>query len=176
MKYPLQTLTFARQAAEIVAAVGCTKDKDFFGRDTSYPIPGWAELAGWRYLARGTTRVALIGPDGLVYKVGCCSKEANQREAATFTAWKLEGRPFVPEWAYFPGAGVLVMPQYTTLSEYARSHGFEGDWLHLGHARNFPPDINKQIQYALAFVRDFELFDSGITWDGRVVALDAGSP
>ena len=56
--------------------------------------------AGWRQIGRGRSRVALLGPDGMVYKVPANSNlEANgardnRREAVLFA--KCAGRSFSP--------------------------------------------------------------------------------
>jgi hypothetical protein len=86
-------------------------------RALRHVCPSEVREPGWEWIDRGTSRIALRGPGGAVYKVPVPLRpnweeglRSNQREAENLARW--EGKDFVPEWRRFdvPDENDAVVP------------------------------------------------------------------
>jgi hypothetical protein len=153
----------AVMAATIGKRIGCDQTSDHWNqreRHYAHHIPN-----GWKYLGKGTTRIALLNiAENVVYKVACCDTKYNVIERDAFRKWAFEKRPYTPDWFFHRNTQVMAMPN---MRERIVSNLY--GW-------KIPAELRPQIERAHQDLSDFELFDSAVTDDGRLVVLDGGVP
>jgi hypothetical protein len=64
----------------------------------------WSDAPeGWRKLGSGSSRVAFLGPDNIVYKV-CGFEDTIQSRSESAVVWQWRKRTDLPEWCIIPRA------------------------------------------------------------------------